>query len=78
MGKKYIREIITDYLHNNNLSLTKFAKKCDLSPSYMSQVIRNKNVVKRIDFYQTEVATKAVNPASLVKLTVYPRLTKQK
>ena len=35
------------------------------------------SVVKRIDFYKTEVATKAVNPASLVKLTVYPRLTKQ-
>ncbi len=43
MGKKYIREIIADHLHNSNLSLTKFAKNCDLSPSYMSQVIRNRN-----------------------------------
>lgn len=36
------------------------------------------SVVKRIDYYKTEVATKAVNPASLVTLTVYPRLIGKK
>ena len=43
MEKEKISEIISDYLRDNGLSMTKFAKKADLSPGYISQIINERN-----------------------------------